>query len=159
MYSLKSACSLTVLAAAIGLSFSTPTVAQEYGYAYGAPPPTEEVIVTAPRSTFREQRDGGRGTLDLPPSKISLSQAVSYSDLNLARWDDALELRHRVRAAAHDVCRELAEAYPLHQISGSNCYRDAVRNGLVRANSAIASAQAYGWGYSYGYEEPYGYDN
>ena len=154
MFSLKSACSLMVLAAAVGLSFATPAAAQEYGYSYGPPGPTEEVIVTAPRSTFREDYGSGARSLDLPPQKVSLSQAVRFDDLDLATWDGAAELRHRVRAAAHRVCRDLLEAYPLHQVNGSNCYRDAVRDGLVRADEAIATVQSYRGGYGYVYDYP-----
>src|SRR6476646_10806949 len=127
---------------------STPAIAQDYGSygptAYSGPP--EEVIVIAPRERFREQG----GSLNLPPERVSLSTRVRYDDLDLLSWDGAQTLRFRVREAARHVCRHLAEAYPFQRLSSSpGCYREAVENGLLRADEAINAAQD---DFLYGYE-------
>jgi UrcA family protein len=131
-----------IAAAAI---FAAPSaVAQGYG-AYGAPAygPTEEVIVTAP-PILR----GEGGNLDVP-GRATMSIPVRYDDLNLASWRDARVLRHRVRLAAHDICAQLAAAYPVHQLNGTSCVRTALDNGLVRADAAIRDARlSYYYGYS-----------
>ena len=138
-------------------------VAQDYGpppddSAYPPPPPgyavgpSEEVIVTAPRLRFREE-GSGRRSMDLPPEKVSLSKVVSYSDLDLTTWDGADRLRARVDRAAHRVCAQLRDAYPFEQLStGTRCYREAVQNGMVRANEAISSARLNAF-YDYGYDD------
>lgn len=143
--------------AAAALLFAAPALvsAQDYGPygdgAYGAGP-SEEVIITAPRLRFREEGSGPR-SLDLPPAKVSLSKVVSYRDLDLTTWDGADRLRGRVVRAAHGVCAQLRDAYPFEQLStGTRCYRDAVNNGLVRADEAIATARQLAF-YDYGYED------
>lgn len=146
--------------AAAALFVATPVFAQDYGsYDDGAyPPPTveyaagpsEEVIVVAPRTRFREENGSGPRSLDLPPQKVSLSKVVSYRDLDLTTWDGADRLRARVVRAAHHVCAQLRDAYPFEQISTSNrCYRDAVDTALVRADEAIATARQVAY-YGYG---------
>jgi len=129
---------------------SASASAQGYGYGgYYSGPADEEVIVTAPPERFREQGFGPR-SLDFPPERVSLSRAVHYGDLDLRTWRGASELRRRVVYTAHGICGELRDAYPFHRLSTSNrCERDAVENGLVRADAAIRDA---GWGYVYGYE-------
>jgi UrcA family protein len=148
----SSTISAALLAGTAGLLLSAaPASAQGYGYgeaAYG-PPANEEVIVTAPPPTaFREQGSGMR-SLDFPPERVSLSRAVPYGDLDLTSWQGANELRHRVVATARQVCGELRDAYPFHQLTTSNrCFRDARENGLLRADAAIGDAQlTYGYGY------------
>lgn len=144
---LKSANPKTLLAAMAGLLIAVPASAQPYGHGPdGARPADEEVIVTAPpQRAFREDGNGLRA-LALPPEKVSLSKNVRYSDLDLATWQGAQELRHRVRRAARHVCRDLTESYPYERLSTSeNCYRDAVSNGLVRADAAISEAQFESW--------------
>jgi UrcA family protein len=141
------------LAGAAGMLFlAAPALAQDYGPppqdAYASGPP-EEVIVQAPRLRFRAERNGPR-SLDLPPEKLSLSTAVRYDDLDLASWQGARELRFRVHAAAHHVCGQLADAFPVYQLNGTRCYRDALQNGLVRADEAIATARQ---SYYYGFED------
>jgi UrcA family protein len=129
---------------------SASASAQGYGYGgYYSGPADEEVIVTAPPGVFREQGYGPR-SLDFPPERVSLSRAVHYGDLDLRTWRGASELRRRVVYTAREVCGTLRDAYRFHRLPSSNrCERDAVENGLVRADAAIRDA---GWGYVYGYE-------
>lgn len=99
------------------------------GYEAGPPPPPEGVEVIAPH--FRNQpRAPG---VEVLPGTVSLSTRVSYSDLDLRTRRGARELRLRVRAAAANVCDQLARAYPYQQLPLSNCYRDAVSGGLGMA--------------------------
>jgi UrcA family protein len=145
-----------LLAGAAGMLFlAAPALAQDYGPppdegAYASGPP-EEVIVQAPRLRFRAEQSGPR-SLDLPPEKVSLSTAVRYDDLDLASWEGARELRARVHRAAHHVCGQLADAFPVYQLNGTRCYRDAVENGLIRADEAISTARQ-NYVYGYGYED------
>jgi UrcA family protein len=140
---------LGLLATVAGLMVgAAPASAQGYPADYpdqASSGPPEDVIVVAPRMPFREQG----GSLDLPPDRVSLSMHVRYDDLDLASQQGAYELRARVRHAAHHVCRQLAEAYPFQRLSTSNtCYRDAVENGLLRADQAINTAvDRYFYGY------------
>lgn len=122
--------------------------AQDYGPQYGPPPgyangPSEQVEVIAPR--FRED---SQQKLNGPLEKLSLSTAVSYSDLDLRTRDGARELRRRVYEAARDVCAELADAYPVYQLNGTHCFKEAYDNSMVRANAAITSARV-AWRLSY----------
>jgi UrcA family protein len=142
---------IALAAAGLGVG-ATAALAQDYGPpppgAYVAPP--EDVIVVAPHvPRFREEGSGPR-LVNMPPEKISLSTNVRYDDLDLVSGGGARELRWRVSEAAHHVCGELREAYPLRQLQGTRCYRDALENGLIRANEAIATARHYAW---YGYAD------
>lgn len=106
-----------------------------YGPAYQSGPP-EQVEVIAPR--FREAPEQ---KLNGPLERVSLSTAVPYSDLDLATREGARELRRRVRDAAWNTCSQLADAYPVYQLNGTHCYREALDNALVRADAAITSAR------------------
>lgn len=128
----------TLLASAVAFAFATPSVAQYSGLDQQATTSgPEEVIVEAPY--FRENR----GTVMGLPSKVSLSQNISYSDLNLRSAAGARELRARVRTAAAEVCDKLREAYPFHQQPGTTkCYQGALNAGLIRAEAAIRDARS-----------------
>ncbi len=97
-----------------------------------------EVVVSAPR--VREQRDG-----TLRPGRMVASRSVGFSDLDLRSRDGAHELRNRVREAADDICGGLSDSYPADAGDYGTCYREAVRNGLVRANAAIVDARHYAY--------------
>lgn len=125
-----------ILAGAIGLALAASSAnAQDYGRYNSAYQDDEDIQVTAPR--FRVE--GNR--VNLPLEKISLSTHVPYGDLDLRTWRGARELKLRVRDAAQDTCARLAEAYPLKQALGTNCYKTAVQNGELRANAAIRDAR------------------
>lgn len=111
---------------------SPPTSAQPYDAGYYRP----EVQVIAPRP-----RPETNPRLGAPPEKISLSQSVPFGDLDLTTWRGAHALRERVRETAYDVCTRLRDYAP-HRMPGTpSCYREAVSNGLVRADEAIASTR------------------
>jgi len=120
--------SLVLSACALALA-AAPALAQD-GYANGP----ESVTVTSPR--LHEEWSNG---LQQVPEKASLSEAVSYADLDLTTHDGAHRLRNRVRFAAMRVCRNLADMYP-HALAGSEpCYKTALSGGLSRADEAITS--------------------
>lgn len=134
-----------MLAGSAALFAGAPaSLAQDYG-AYGpppgydaGPPPEEGVIVVAPR--IRENGSTQR-SFDLPPSSVSLSVPVSYSDLDLRTRRGAHELRRRVREAAQGVCGQLANAYPFYQLHLTNCLHDATDTALAKAGIEINNAR------------------
>jgi UrcA family protein len=99
----------------------------------------DSITVTAPH--FRSDPTRLNGPLE----KVSFSRAVRYDDLNLrTRWG-ARELRMRVRDEAQNICARLAEAYPVRQAPGTSCYKRALDDGLIRADSAIRDAREYSY--------------
>lgn len=123
----------TVLVAG-AFGFALPALAQEDHAG------TETIIVTAPR--FHVE---GNRTINEVPEKVSLSVQVRYDDLDLRSGRDAHTLRERVRDAAEDVCKQLADAYPFHRLPGTRCYREALQSGLIHANEAIHDAREGGY--------------
>lgn len=132
--SMKFSSRALILAGAAALAFAASAAnAQDYG-SYND---EDNIQVIAPR--FDTNADGQR--LNGPLEKISLSTNVPYDDLNLRTWRGAHALKLRVRDAAQSTCARLAEAYPVYQQTGTNCYKTALRNGELRANSAIRDAR------------------
>ena len=95
----------------------------------------EEIQVIAPRLHVTPSRQLGI------PERLSLSQEVSYSDLDLRDPNDARELRVRVRAAARDICDRLYEVGPRATANEPSCYRAAYENAMIRASEAIMDAR------------------
>lgn len=117
-----------LLAGALGLALA-PAAASAQDY-------DSDIVVSAPRFQAAPQRLNG------PLEKLSLSTRVPYNDLDLRSWRGAHELRLRVRDAAQDTCMRLAEAYPVYQQPGTNCYKTALRDGELRADEAIRDARS-----------------
>jgi UrcA family protein len=105
------------------------------GYQNGPP---EEVIVIAP-DYYGHRPYPSSPTRASEPTTLSLP--VSYSDLDLTTRGGAMELRERVRDAAHDICGELASRYPIKMAVSESCYKKAVESGLNRADTAIHEAR------------------
>lgn len=144
---MKSSIRIALLAGALAVT-ALPAAAQSGPYGYPGPysaGPTESVIVVAPR--FHAESTPLNG----PMERVSYSGTVRYDDLDIATYGGARELRRRVYEEARTVCGRLREAYPVHTLNSSrSCYRDALDNGLVKADAAITSArQAYWYGYGY----------
>jgi UrcA family protein len=99
---------------------------------------SEEVVVSAPR--VRIERDG-----TLRPGRMVASRSVAFSDLDLRSREGAHELRARVRQAADEICGGLSDMYPADPGDYGACYREAARNGLVRADAAITEARFYAY--------------
>jgi UrcA family protein len=78
---------------------------------------------------------------------VSASIPVPYSDLDLVKEPDAIELGRRIQVAARLVCVELDNKYPptqyviLEGYSGPDCARIAARDGIEQINTIIASAK------------------
>jgi UrcA family protein len=119
-----------LLAGIFGVALAaTSASAQDYN---------EQIEVTAPH--FRaDNTQRLNGVLQ----KVSYSNIVHYDDLNLRTRSGARELRLRVRDEAQDVCARLAEAYPVREMQGTSCYKEALENALVRADAAIRDAREY----------------
>ena len=106
-----------------------------YDYAARPVPVTETVIVHPYYDYDRvEKRQlAGRINGEVNPTEYSLSRPVVFSDLDLTRDADYLELRARVRDTAADLCAELDARVP--QLRGypsddRECVRTATRNAM-----------------------------
>ncbi len=118
---------------AVGFMWSVPFAASP-AFAQTDAQATENVIIVAPGLTQRPVPESGSGLLAgrlAPrPETVSLTLAVSYSDLNLSRAMDVAELESRVRNTAHALCRELVRDFASASIRINTAYpsRDCVRN-------------------------------
>lgn len=108
------------------------------GYGPQAYGPSEEVEVIAPRPRPKIERGNN---IDLAPQKVSLSQAVPLGDLDLRTAAGAHEARARVRDAAYSVCGRLVTMVRYRQPGTPSCFRQALSDGLVRADEAIWTAR------------------
>ena len=126
-----------IFGSAATLALTMSASAQDYGrYDQASYQTQEEIQVTAPR-----YHADGTQRLNGPLEKVSLSTPVSYSDLNLLSRSGARELRARIRDAAADTCAQLADACPVRQMQGTNCYKTALNDGLTKADEAISDAR------------------
>lgn len=106
-------------------------------YDYDARPvPTTESVIVHPYYDYdrvEKRQVIGRVNGEVNPTEFSLSRPVSFSDLDLTRDADYLELRERVRETARDLCYELDARVP--QLRGDSsadreCIRTATRNAM-----------------------------
>jgi UrcA family protein len=72
---------------------------------------------------------------------ISISQRVSYADLNLASTSDSREMEARVRSTARTLCEKLDHSYPLSGVQLETCVRNTVSKGMADVRIAIAAAE------------------
>lgn len=93
-------------------------------YAVSAQQAPEEIVVT-----------GKYGTV--PDSVKSLSQPVSYADLDLGTKAGRDELRHRVNLTARYLCEKLGESDSGSPIAPS-CREAAVRDAMGRVDTVQA---------------------
>jgi len=105
------------------------------GYYSGAP--NESVTIYAPR--YHEERS----TIGAPIENVSLSQPVSFEDLDLRTAWGAHELHERVRASAYHLCHRLEVMYPVAADNNPPCYRNALYDADYQVDSAIAYARGY----------------
>ena len=75
---------------------------------------------------------------------ISVSQRVSYADLNLANTSDSREMEARVRTAARTLCQKLRHTYPLSGVELDTCVRNTVSKGMADVRIATAAAEKKG---------------
>jgi UrcA family protein len=134
------------LIAAGAVLAATAATAQDYGYQNGA---DENVIVVAPDYYYHAPYPSNQ--MGRPPEATTLSQAVSFNDLDLTTRDGAHELRARVRDAAQGICGELAARYPVRMAVSEPCYKKAVESGMNRADAAIREARSDDYSGDYEY--------
>jgi UrcA family protein len=96
-------------------------------------PPSETVIVHPDYDTIEKRTVTGRVGGEVNPTEYTVSRPVSFSDLDLSRGADYIELRERIRATARDLCLELDERVP--QLRGDEsadreCVRNATRDAM-----------------------------
>jgi UrcA family protein len=75
-----------------------------------------------------------------PGDAQTLSEAVSYSDLDLTYADDRAVLRHRVNDTARRLCRELNSDDASFGNLGRSCQDIAVRDAMRQMKVAVAEA-------------------
>jgi len=94
---------------------------------------TETVIVRPPYNVIEKRQLVGRINGELNPTEFTLSRPVSFSDLDLTRDEDFLELRARVRNTARDLCYELDARIPAlrgYPSEDRECVRKATRDAM-----------------------------
>jgi len=94
---------------------------------------TETVIVHPYYNEIQKRQLIGPVNGERDPTEFTLSRPVSFSDLDLTRDEDFLELRARVRDTARDLCYELDARIP--DLRGDTsadreCVRNATRNAM-----------------------------
>ena len=124
------------LALASGLSgVSYPAYSQQL-----VPEAREQIIIEAPQYVFNKAPSTGR---QYNWDRITLSRAVSYSDLDLSRPADAAELERRVKDAAHDVCNKLYRRFPRYNSVISvdpKCAKDAISEAMASVRTIVTDA-------------------
>ena len=71
----------------------------------------------------------------------SLSQIVSYADLDLAYARDREVLRQRISFVARDLCNQLNEPSPSAANLGRSCQDLAIRDAMTQVRYAVADAR------------------
>jgi len=94
-----------------------------------------ETIIVRPYDYDRIEKRQRMGRIngEVNPTEYSLSRPVSYSDLDLTRDADYLELKSRVRDTAMDLCAELDARVPDlrgDKSADRECVRSATRNAM-----------------------------
>ena len=151
-------CKIALLGSAIMgaalLCGASPTRAQDYDKGYDRPyyadqsydrthygdtayyrydDPGETVIVRPDYDRVEKRQLLGHINGEVNPTELSISRPVNFSDLNLSRDADYIELRERVRDTARDLCAELDARYPDlrgDESADRECVRNATRNAL-----------------------------
>jgi UrcA family protein len=111
-------------------TYESPTY---YGYDDRPAPADETVIVHPYYDQVEKQQLLGRINGEVNPVELSISRPVGFSDLDLSREADYIELRARVRDTARDLCAELdARFSELRGDVGADreCVRTATRNAM-----------------------------
>jgi UrcA family protein len=97
---------------------------------------TESVIVTPDYDEIQQQQLIGHINGEVNPQAYTISRPVNFSDLNLDRHDDRVELRIRVEQTAQDMCAELDNRVPGlagYPSADRECVQKATRNAMREA--------------------------
>lgn len=118
----------------------TPAVAQDASDTQGSVEIEEIVVVEAPieRETVSRSRSPVVRT-----ETILLSRQVSFTDLDLTKHADVMELRQRVEKTARESCTALENMFPLEETDSryiQRCTRKAISSAEEDIQAAIAGA-------------------
>ena len=97
--------------------------------------PPEVVTITPPNHRPT------RSTIGAPIEDVSLSASVRTDDLNPLSTSDWIELRHRVRETAQQLCRRLGFQHPIGTPDESGCVRRAIETTSDEIDSAILNGR------------------
>jgi UrcA family protein len=106
------------------------------GAALAQEPGTEFVVSSARSNAF-----GHTSLISGTDQVISVSQRVSYADLNLATTAGSREMEQRVRTTAKALCEKLQQKYVFSGTTAETCFRNAVDKGMADVRTAIAAAE------------------
>jgi UrcA family protein len=102
-----------------------------------------EITVTATRisrEAVTKNVVGHSASTGAPIEHLTLTWSVAYSDLDLTKHSDAVELERRVHARAKAVCHELDRLYPLRP-DDPPCEKTAVNGAMAQAQKVISTAE------------------
>lgn len=101
-------------------------------------PPTQDIIVTAPRVSVEKAGKGpsGIGTIMV----YSADRRVSFADLDLTTDVGIDAFKARIRDAAKDGCAQISKEYPL--VRDDSCERVAIARANVQADQIIEAAKS-----------------
>ena len=84
------------------------------------------------------------------PRAQSLSEAVSYADLDLTQRADRMRLERRVSDTATRLCDELHQDPASHHNMGASCKDVAIRDAMGQVRQAFADARSPDYVNTYG---------
>lgn len=118
----------TLTALLLGLSLSPSAFASNK-----LPPVTVRAIVN--------KTVVGYSRIGAPIDRVTLTEPVTYADLNLTTYLGAMTLKERVREVARTECTKLDDLYPLEDRHPSTCISRAVADASHQIDQAIARAE------------------
>jgi UrcA family protein len=100
---------------------------------------TEQVTVVAPYITHTKVKAKTRGVVY---SVVSMTGAVSYSDLDLSKTGDAFELKKRIADTAKSLCDQLKTKLPEAghvPVSSGDCVKTATNEAMETADLLLSA--------------------
>lgn len=105
----------------------------------------EQVTVDGPYIVRQEKMTRSLSGM-MAEQTISVSQRVSYADLDLSRQSDVDLLRWRVKTAAKDSCRQLERRFPssiyIPDQTMHECIRDATSQAMAQVDTVASGSLA-----------------
>ena len=116
-------------------------MAQDYNDSYAGPAPEnsyydstrDETVIVRPYNRIEKRQLVGRVNGEIDPVELSISQPVSFTDLDLRRGADLEELHARILDTARGLCAELEhQDGNLRDTDGNRyeCVRTATENAM-----------------------------
>jgi UrcA family protein len=102
--------------------------------AVGAAEAEDEVVVQSTPNTLIH------GSPYTGTQVVSITRHVSYADLDLVTHAGVQALETRITETAVAICAKLDRMYPVDGYDRPQCVRQAVRNAMAQARTAIAAA-------------------